>query len=111
MENKTYSIEDTMTKKIEPLNIQLINPDKSRLAGLLPVQSMDIFDTEGWIHRHENRGSTSKNISRTYSFKESIRWDYVWQELRYLESEREGFRKERYFGRKDWIFLFHGTFL
>ncbi len=50
MENKTYSIEDTMTKKIEPLNIQLINPDKSRLAGLLPVQSMDIFDTEGNYH-------------------------------------------------------------
>lgn len=39
-----------MAKKLEPFNIQLISPEKSRLAGLLPVQSMDIFDTEGNYH-------------------------------------------------------------
>lgn len=36
--------------KLEPFNVQLISPDKSRLAGLLPVQSMDIYDTEGNYH-------------------------------------------------------------
>lgn len=34
----------------DPFNISLIAADKSRLAGLLPVQSMDIYDSEGNYH-------------------------------------------------------------
>jgi len=34
----------------EPFNILLLDPSKSRLAGLLPVQSMDIYDNTGDYH-------------------------------------------------------------
>ena len=39
-----------MSKQREPFNISLIDNSKTRLAGLLPVQSMDIRDTEGNFH-------------------------------------------------------------
>lgn len=40
----------TSTKKVEPFNIMLLDNNRNRLNGLLPVQSMDILDTDGNYH-------------------------------------------------------------
>lgn len=39
-----------MSAKKAPFNVSLISSSKSRLAGLLPVQSMDIYDNEEDYH-------------------------------------------------------------